>query len=160
MIVLGIDIGVTGAVAALDDQTDDFAVHDMPCLLDGPAGRRRINAPLLADIIAQSHAIRAYVELVGPRPKEGPVGAFAFGRACGVIEGICAGLSIPVIFLTPPRRKRAVGISPGKEGAKDAARSKAIARWPDKAGLFKRVKDDGRAEALLIAIAGLSLRGS
>lgn len=42
----------------------------------------------------------------------------------------------------------------GKLGAKDAARSKAVQRWPDKAELFKRVKDDGRAEACLIAYAG------
>ena len=27
--------------------------------------------------------------------------------------------------------------------------------WPDKAALFARVKDDGRAEACLIAVAGL-----
>jgi crossover junction endodeoxyribonuclease RuvC len=43
----------------------------------------------------------------------------------------------------------------GRDGAKDAARSEAIHRWPAKAGLFARVKDDGRAEAALIAVAGL-----
>jgi hypothetical protein len=42
--------------------------------------------------------------------------------------------------------------------SKDAARSEAIRRWPNHAGLFARVKDDGRAEAALIAVAGL-LRG-
>jgi hypothetical protein len=47
------------------------------------------------------------------------------------------------------------GIAPGKAGAKDAARSEAIRRWPDKARLFARVKDDGRAEAALIAVAGV-----
>jgi crossover junction endodeoxyribonuclease RuvC len=43
----------------------------------------------------------------------------------------------------------------GKDGAKDAARSNAIRRWPAKADLFARVKDDGRAEAALIGLAGL-----
>jgi hypothetical protein len=38
---------------------------------------------------------------------------------------------------------------------KDMARSKAINRWPGKAVLFKRKMDDGRAEAALIAVAGL-----
>jgi hypothetical protein len=55
--------------------------------------------------------------------------------------------------------KRAVGIPPGKDGAKDAARSEAIRRWPQKADLFARVKDDGRAEAALIAVAGISRIG-
>jgi crossover junction endodeoxyribonuclease RuvC len=40
-------------------------------------------------------------------------------------------------------------------GAKDAARSEAIRRWPDKAAWFARVKDHGRAEAALIGRAGL-----
>ena len=57
--------------------------------------------------------------------------------------------------MTPPSWKRLVGIAPGKDGAKDAARSEAIRRWPAQAGLFARVKDDGRAEAALIALAGL-----
>jgi hypothetical protein len=35
------------------------------------------------------------------------------------------------------------------------ARSNAINRWPGKAELFKRKMDDGRAEAALIALAGL-----
>jgi crossover junction endodeoxyribonuclease RuvC len=83
------------------------------------------------------------------------VGAFAFGRSKGVIEGVMAALGVPVGFLTPSAWKRLVGIAPGKEGAKGAARSEAIRRWPAQAGLFAHVKDDGRAEAALIAIAGI-----
>jgi crossover junction endodeoxyribonuclease RuvC len=64
-----------------------------------------------------------------------------------------------VAFLTPPSWKRAVGIPPGKDGTKDAARSEAIRRWPHKAELFARVRDDGRAEAALIAVAGLAKEG-
>ena len=153
MIVVGIDIGVSGAIAVLEDD-QIIAVHDMPVLIDGPKNRRTVNAPLLADILANSHSYKAYVEWVGVRPGEGAVGAFAFGRSRGIVEGVCAGLDIGVEFVTSPKWKRIVGIAPGKLGAKDAARSKAIARWPDKAELFKRVKDDGRAEACLIAYAG------
>ena len=56
--------------------------------------------------------------------------------------------------------KRLVGIPPGKEGAKDGARSQALRRWPGHAATFARVKDDGRAEAALIAIAGLMRKGA
>jgi crossover junction endodeoxyribonuclease RuvC len=156
MIVLGIDIGVSGAIAILSDGAL-IQVHDMPILHDGPKNRPSVNAPLLAEIIATSHAERVLIEWVGVRPGEGAVGAFAFGRARGVCEGICAGLSVPIQFITSPQWKRVHGIAPGKNGTKDAARSKAIARWPGSADLFKRVKDDGRAEAALIAAAGVLL---
>ena len=48
-----------------------------------------------------------------------------------------------VAFLTPPTWKRLVGIPPGKAGAKDAAPSEAIRRWPATAALFAGAKDDG-----------------
>ena len=153
MIVVGIDIGVTGAIAVLEDGAL-VTVHDMPTLQDGPSSRRTVNAPLLATILAETHCAKAYVEWVGPRPGEGVGGAFAFGRARGVVEGVCAGLDIPCQFITAPKWKRLVGIPAGKLGAKDAARSKAIQRWPGSADLFKLVKHDGRAESCLIAIAG------
>jgi crossover junction endodeoxyribonuclease RuvC len=80
--VLGIDIGVGGALAILEDGELVDAV-DMPVLCDGPAKRRSISAPLLAELIARSHATLAFIEYVGARPGEGPTGAFAFGRAKG-----------------------------------------------------------------------------
>jgi crossover junction endodeoxyribonuclease RuvC len=156
MIILGIDLGVHGAIAVLEGAAI-IQVHDMPCLNDGPAGRRTVNAPLLAEIIATSHAAKVYVESVSARPTDGHVGAFAFGRARGVVEGVCAGLAIPVEFITAPRWKKIIGIAPGKDGAKDAARSQAIRRWPGNADLFRLAKHDGRAESCLIAIAGMSL---
>jgi len=146
---------VSGALALLNTDGALIDVHDMPCLCDGPAGRRSINAPLLSDIIAKSGATRAYIEYVGARPGEGAVGAFAFGRARGVIEGVLGAAGIPVTLITSPSWKRLIGIAPGTAGAKDAARSEAIRRWPDRAALFARVKDDGRAEACLIAVACL-----
>jgi hypothetical protein len=156
--VLGVDVGVNGAMALLSKHNELIQVWDMPTLADGPAGRRNVNAALLAEIVSKSHASEAFVEFVGARPNEGAVGAFAFGRSRGGIEGVMAALDLPVAFLTPSVWKRAVGIPPGKDGAKDFARSEAIRRWPAHAGLFARVKDDGRAEAALIAVAGI-MRG-
>jgi crossover junction endodeoxyribonuclease RuvC len=77
----------------------------------------------------------------------------------GVTEGVLGAAGIPATFLTPPNWKRLVGIPPGKDGAKDAARAEAIRRWPAHASFFSRVKDDGRAEAALIGIAGLMRKG-
>jgi hypothetical protein len=157
MTVLGVDIGNTGAVALLDEDGELLLLEvvDMPVLFDGPKDRPSLNAPLLARIVAEAGAAQAYVEHVGPRPHEGAVGAFAFGRCKGVVEGVLAASGVQVTFMTSPQWKRLVGIAAGKAGAKDAARSEACRRWPSKAGLFARAKDDGRAEACLIAAAGL-----
>ena len=154
MTILGVDIGALGALAALTDAGELIDVWDMPCLRDGPAKRRTVNAPLLAEIVYKSHATRAYVERVGPRPMEGAVGAFAFGDAKGVVRGCLAAAAIPTVFITPVQWKRVVGVPPGKD-MKDMARSNAINRWPGKAQLFARKMDDGRAEAALIGLAGL-----
>ena len=154
MPVLGIDIGSTGALAVLSDNGGLLDVFDMPTLRDGPAKRKTVNAPLLAEIIYKSHANRAFVERVGPRPMEGAVGAFAFGDAKGVVRGCLAAAAIPAVFITPVTWKRVVGVPPGKD-MKDMARSNAINRWPMLADKFKRKMDDGRAEAALIGLAGL-----
>ena len=130
--VLGIDLGQAGAVALLTASGDLVWIEDMPCLFDGPAGRRTINAPLLAEIVFKSHATRAFVEHVSARPGEGAVGAFSFGRARGVVEGVLAAAAIPVVFLTPPTWKRRVGIPPGRAG-----RTSRAAR-PLRAGLARR----------------------
>lgn len=84
MNVLGIDVGATGALAVLTPESELVEAFDMPCLNDGPAKRRAVNAPLLAELVAKAHVSKAFVELVGARPGEGAVGAFAFGRSRGV----------------------------------------------------------------------------
>jgi crossover junction endodeoxyribonuclease RuvC len=109
--------------------------------------------PLLAGILARTHARIAFCEFVGARPTDAKVAAFAFGRA-GVIEGCAGALGLPIVFLTPPTWKRLAEIPPGAEN-KDLARTRAIARWPAHADLFARKRDVDRAEACLIALAGL-----
>lgn len=139
--IVGIDIGAAGALALVTPEGDLVEVADMPILHDGPKGRPTVNGPLLADLLRRWGPSAAYVEFVSSR---------------GMVEGALATLGIPATMLTPPTWKRAVGIPPGRDGAKDAARSEAIRRWPRQAAAFQRVKDDGRAEAALIAVAGLA----
>lgn len=153
-IILGIDPGAHGAVAVLNEAGELIRVEDMPAIADGAKGRLTLNAPLLASLIYATHAVHAYCELVGPRPTDGSAAGFSFGRARGTIEGVLAAAGIPVVMIAPAVWKRAAGIAPGKEN-KDSARSVAIARWPAHAALFARKCDCDRAEAVLIAVAGL-----
>jgi crossover junction endodeoxyribonuclease RuvC len=154
-VILGIDPGIEGAVALLSPSGDLIAIHDLPTLPDGPAGRRRVNPALLVDVLAKTHASCAYVELVNSRPTDGHVSAFSFGVTRGLLEGCLSALAIPVTMIAPPSWKRTIGLAPGKENAKALSRSEAIRRWPAQAALFARVRDNGRSDAALIGIAGI-----
>ena len=96
--IVGVDIGAAGALALITRGGALVEIADMPILRDGPANRASVNAPLLADIVARWHARAAFVEYVGARPGEGAVGAFAFGRSRGVVEGCCGALGLAVTF--------------------------------------------------------------
>jgi crossover junction endodeoxyribonuclease RuvC len=68
-----------------------------------------------------------------------------------LVAGVLGAAGVPATQIPPPVWKRAIGLPTGKDGAKDAARSEAIRRWPSKASLFARIKDDGRAVAAILA---------
>jgi crossover junction endodeoxyribonuclease RuvC len=152
--ILGIDPGANGAVAVLDEGGQLLDVLDMPSTREAN-GRMATNAPLLAGILARSRARVAYCEFVGARPTDAKVAAFSFGRARGVIEGCAGAIALPIVFLAPASWKRLADIPPGRE-SKDVARTRAIARWPAHAEFFRRKADVDRAEACLIAAAGLA----
>jgi crossover junction endodeoxyribonuclease RuvC len=154
MSVVGIDPGRGGAISVFQEEGLQLLdVIDMPWTREAN-GRSATNAPLLAGILARTHARIVFCEFVSSRPTDSKVSAFSFGRARGVIEGVCGALGLPIGFLTPQVWKRLTDIPPGAEN-KDIARTRAIARWPAQADFFARKCDVDRAEACLIAIAGL-----
>lgn len=149
--IIGIDPGTSGAVAILEDTGHLVQVFDMPAVevvVGGKAKRRMSPEMLAAELrLYNVHGTRAVIEQVNAMPGQGVSSMFAFGEAFGLAKGVLAGLGIPVTTVTPGRWKKALALNSGK----DASRAKAAALWPQQAGEFKRVKDDGRAEAALIA---------
>ena len=152
-LILGVDPGVTGALALIDANGALLELADAPCRDDGPAGRRKLNAPMFAEIVRRWGPTEAFVEAVAAKASDGTVGAFSFGRSAGVVDGVLAGMGIPVRHPQPIGWRRAVGLLAGAD--KDASRAEAARRWPSHARSFVRKCDDGRAEAALIAAAGL-----
>jgi crossover junction endodeoxyribonuclease RuvC len=157
-VVVGIDPGGHGAISGHDESGGLLWVVDMPSTQEAN-GRTATNAPLLGGILARTHARVAFCEFVGARPTDAKVAAFSFGRARGVIEGVCGALSIPIVFIAPSVWKRLAAIPPGTEN-KDLSRTRAIAKWPAHADLFARKKDVDKAEACLIGWAGLQREAS
>jgi crossover junction endodeoxyribonuclease RuvC len=157
MTSLSLDPGDHGAGSVFSENGDLLECFDIPSL-EEKVGRPTTNAPLLAGIIAKVSPRIIFCEFVSAHPTDSRAGAFSFGRARGVIEGIAGALRVPVVFLTPPTWKRLADIPPGVEN-KDLARSRAIAKWPAMAELFARKRDVDRAEAALIGWAGLQREG-
>jgi crossover junction endodeoxyribonuclease RuvC len=142
-ITIGIDPGKTGAIAVLYGPT--------PLVLDLPATPQG-----LADCFglpgAHWHTLAmAYVEQVGSRPGDGRAGLFTFGKGAGTIEGVLAALRIPYRLVPPHVWKRKLGLL---KQDKDASRARAMQLFPTLSPRLSRKRDDGRAEALLLAHYG------
>jgi crossover junction endodeoxyribonuclease RuvC len=145
MTVIGIDPGVSGAIVALLDQGDLLA-WDMPTI--EVHERQRISAIHLADLLVDIGPVEmVVVEDVQGVQGSGATSAFAFGRGAGVIEGVLAGLRRPVTYVRPQVWTKDLGVGSDK----GAHRQAATRLWPAHSDLFRRVKDDGRADAALVA---------
>lgn len=140
--IMGVDPGLKGAFAFYFPQYPDRAgVSDMPVV----AGM--IDAATLARFVAEIKPDVAIVELVASRPGQSAPSTFKFGEGCGVIRGVLSALNVPVHYASPQRWKRHFHLSSDKE----ESRRRALELFPASAALFSRKKDEGRAEAALIA---------
>jgi crossover junction endodeoxyribonuclease RuvC len=101
---------------------------------------------LLKDRDAQVTYGCVVIEDVHSMPKQGVASSFKFGRGKGVVEGFFAGAGIPLRYVSASKWKKDIGLSSDKE----ESRQRALEMWPEHAGCFMRVKDEGRAEAALI----------
>ena len=161
-ITFGIDPGLGGAIAILADGVS-VAVHDMPVMQVGE--KTEVDAAKMAAIIRGERAAHrgAYfsgcierVRAMPPRKGEGGIQRSAgaqssmnFGDSYGQAKAVLAVLGIPYTRAEPQSWKRHFGLI-GQD--KDASRQLALVRFPTMADQLKRKKDDGRAEALLLAL--------
>jgi hypothetical protein len=153
-VILGIDPGLSGAIALYDEASGDLQVWDMPVFNVGKAPSKKFVidesglARLIDSIAAQ--VSECWLELVGSRPGEGHVGAFTFGKGYGMLRGVLAANFITIRDVTPAQWKAAMGV----KGDKDVSRRAASNLFPRHADKWPLVKHDGRAEAALIAKFG------
>ena len=152
----GIDPGISGAIGIIGEDGGFVSVFDMPTL-PTTTGRRQVDFAGLAAILRDVGLLSfVLVERVGARPGEGAAGAFAFGHTFGGIMATLATLALPHDLVQPAVWKRRAGIPPGANKGASIATAKRL--LPDAAPHLARVKDDGRAEALLLAVQGWERR--
>ena len=146
--VLGVDPGLSGALSFY--WGDHLDIFDMPTL---PHGKKRAvdvyEVARIVDMYSQA-TVAAYIENVHSMPNQGVASSFNFGMSCGLVRGVIAANFIPVEMVTPQVWKRYFSLTSDKT----LARREAFERFPKNYTQFVRVKDDGRAEASLIALYG------
>jgi crossover junction endodeoxyribonuclease RuvC len=148
---IGIDPGLSGALALLQDDNRIEDMLDMP-VMAGTGKRQQVNAAQLSKVLRlwkDGETVTAYLEQVAAMPRQGVSSMFGFGVSYGIVQGVLSTLGIPVILVTPQRWKKAAGLI-GKD--KDFARTLAQRLYP--MAELGRKKDIGRADAILIARFG------
>lgn len=148
---LGIDPGLHGAIAVFDDIEGTVTAYDMPThqLTRGGKNKLELDQYGLARLIRSlAVGVKACViEQVGAMPKQGVSSSFAFGKAYGSVIAAVAAHDIQMHFAPPMVWKRALKVPSSKDGA----RARASQLLPRGAHQWARAKDDGRAEASLLA---------
>ncbi len=155
-LVIGIDPGLLGAVAALR-QDGKLGTIDMPRtrVIRNNKLRYDIDGIRLTDTLSRLRAnyddAYVFLESVWARQEESPSASFHFGKGYGLIQGILIAVGFrPFVTVPASRWKKAMDVPKGKT----AARARATEIFPASAARWARVKDDGRADAAMIAAYG------
>lgn len=135
---LGIDPGRQGALALLDTAENAVTVFDMPSTTSA-----------LHDVMVDLPNIKGCMIEKPFFPRMiGVNNAVKIAQAYGTLIGALQWLEIPFREVRPDKWKPAMDLTKDK----NLSRDKAAQAFPAQADLFRRVKDDGRAEAALLAI--------
>lgn len=147
MITLGLDPGVTGAWAAIDRDGQPIDIGDMPIMQDGRIKWTDGNElwAIITQLKTLDKDIYAMTERITPLPQNGRLGAFSQGCTLGSLLCGLQILGCRIELIQPSEWKKHFNLSKDKT----ASVNKARLLYPTVE--FKRAKDHGRAEALLIA---------
>ena len=151
MIVVGIDPGLSGAIAILENNKV-LNIFDMPVMAEGKKNKRQLNSAQLVNIIKDSTKPNAektvVVEQVNAMPGQGVTSMFNFGQTFGAIKGVCAALELPIFFVRPSKWKKHFELI---NSSKDSSRTKVIEMYPSLSSQLAKKKDVNKSDAILIA---------
>lgn len=157
---IGADPGLSGAIALYVPSTNGGApaieVYDAP--VHEIDGKRQLDLWRLAGMVAswaKGFDVKiTMVERVHAMPGQGVTSMFNFGFAAGALQQSIVSAGLPMTLISPATWKAILGL---RGGNKDMSRQLASRLFPTHAHLWARKKDDGRAEAVLLAYYGSKL---
>lgn len=156
MLYLGIDVGVTGAIACLGRDGEYLDVEDLPVMTHGKTKWIDPNEFLaIVRRMRDGREARAFVEKTQATPQIGVTTANSMGLTLGSVVAtlLIAGVGIELVY--PQNWKRALGLINRQSSDRDkkyASLQRARQLFPT--APLERQNDNGRAEALLIAHYG------
>ena len=151
MKIIGIDPGLSGAIAVLENNKV-LNVYEMPVMSEGKKNKRQLNSALLVNLLKENvlnnEEVAIVVEQVNAMPGQGVTSMFNFGQTFGAIKGICAALGFPIFFVRPSKWKKYFELI---NSSKDSSRTKAIELYPKLSNQLAKKKDVNKSDAILIA---------
>ena len=151
MKIIGIDPGLSGAIAILQEKKV-VGIFDMPVMAEGKKNKRQLNSAQLVNIIKQhidsNEDVVVVVEQVNAMPGQGVTSMFNFGQTFGAIKGVCAALDLPIFFVRPSKWKKYFELI---NSSKDSSRTKVIEMYPSLSNQLSKKKDVNKSDAILIA---------
>ena len=151
MKIIGIDPGLSGAIAILEDKKV-VSLFDMPVMAEGKKNKRQLNSAqlvnIIKDYIISDDEVVVIVEQVNAMPGQGVTSMFNFGQTFGAIKGVCAALQLPIYFVRPSKWKKYFELI---NASKDSSRTKVIEMYPSLSNQLSKKKDVNKSDAILIA---------
>jgi crossover junction endodeoxyribonuclease RuvC len=150
---IGIDPGLTGALALLEVANGDTTlvdVIDVPVV--GSGAKQCVDVILLQEWLLRHGPRHAFLERAQAMPKQGASSGFKYGRTVGALEAVIAVSNIAITMVEPSKWKRHFHL---QGGDKEGARGLVIRLFPGEHRFFARKKDHGRAEAVLVGLYGM-----
>jgi len=151
MKIIGIDPGLSGAIAVLENN-QVLNIFDIPVMSEGKKNKRQLNSALLVNLLKENidkeEEVAVVVEQVNAMPGQGVTSMFNFGQTFGALKGICAALELPIFFVRPSKWKKHFELI---NSSKDASRTKAIEMYPKLSNHLSKKKDVNKSDAILIA---------
>ena len=152
MKIIGIDPGLSGAIAILENNKV-LNIFDIPVMTEGKKNKRQLNSALLVNLLKENinkeeEEVAVVVEQVNAMPGQGVTSMFNFGQTFGAIKGICAALELPIYFVRPSKWKKHFELI---NSSKDSSRTKVIEMYPKLSNQLAKKKDVNKSDAILIA---------
>ena len=151
MKIIGIDPGLSGAIAILEN-SKVLNIFDMPVMSEGKKNKRQLNSAQLVSLLKENmehnEEIVVVVEQVNAMPGQGVTSMFNFGQTFGAIKGVCAALELPIFFVRPSKWKKHFELI---NSSKDSSITKSIEMYPTLSSQLAKKKDVNKSDAILIA---------
>ena len=156
-ITIGIDPGLSGAVAAIDEKYNVLGLEDVPTIKAG--GKTLYDVEKMAALLRRFALLGAalvILEQAQAMPGQGVSSTFSIGHGFGIWCGILGALELPYRAVRPPVwTKKVLSGCPGQ--GKDRSIGFAMRMFPgvELVPPGCRKPRDGRADALCLAHWGL-----